>query len=68
MMSDGTKKEIQHNMIALNIVSQAISKRFQLIFPSEIIHVQNVDNVICNSDILIINMNGNKHKDNTTRS
>ena len=61
-MSDGMERELQHNIIAENMFTQADSEGRQYMLLSEIVNVGRFDTAVDKKDGIIVGKNGNKHK------
>jgi hypothetical protein len=66
-MSDGTERELQHNLIAENMFSQADSEGRQFMLLSDIADVRRLDSALTKENGFITSKNGNKHRKKTTK-
>jgi len=66
-MADGTERELQHNIIAENMFSQADSEGRQYMLLAEITDHKRMKYAISIKDGTIQSKNGNVHKKKTTK-
>ena len=66
-MSDGAERELQHNIIAENMFSQADSEGRQYMLLAEITDHKRMKDAIPIKDGTIKSKNGNVHKKKTTK-
>ena len=65
-MYDGMEQELQHNIIAENLFTQANSEGRQYMLLSEMVDVRRLDTAVDKKDGIIVGKNGDKHKKKTT--
>ena len=66
-MADGHEKELQHNLLATNMFTQADSEGRQFLLLDEILDFRKLDLAVEKKDGYVKGHNGNRHKKITTK-
>ena len=67
LMADGMEIELQHNLIATNMFTQADSEGRQFLLLDEILDYRKLDSAVEKKDGSHVGYNGNQHKVKTTK-
>ena len=66
-MSDGMERELQHNLISTNMITQADSEGRRFLLLDEILNYRKLDSAVKKKDATHVRHNGNSHRLKTTK-